>query len=147
MKRLAFLLGTWTASDTYERSAFAPDGGSGSGTYRIVLGPGGFSILMDYRYAGPHGESSGHQVMSWDAQRGHYVAYVVTSTTPSCIVVSGNWEGERLILSGEFEARGMKVSFKEVFSDITERAMVIRQYNSVDGGLSQLFGTTQFTKM
>src|SRR5262249_17703691 len=147
MKKLAFLLGTWKAIDTYEKSTFAPNGGSGSGTYKTVLGPGGFSLLTDYHYQGPQGESSGHEVITWDQKRKHYVGYAVTSTSPGCIVVSGNWEGANLILSGEFEVRGMKVSFKEVFSDITERTIVFRQYNSIDGGPSQLFGTTKFTKM
>lgn len=147
MKRLAFLLGHWKATDTYERSVFAPNGGSGSGSYKTVLGPGGFSLLTDYHYQGPQGESSGHQVISWDPKGRRYVGYAVTSAFPGCIAVNGNWEGANLILSGEFETRGMKVRFKEVFSDIMERSMLLRQYNSVDGGPSQLFGTTEFTRV
>jgi quercetin dioxygenase-like cupin family protein len=146
MKKLSFLLGTWQATDSYEKTPFAPNGGSGSGTYETTLGPGGASLLTDYRYQGPQGESSGHQVITWDPKRDQYMGYVVTSRSPGGIVVSGNWEGESLALSGAFEMRGMKVVFKQVFSDITGDSMLLRQFNRVEGGPSLLFGTTQFTK-
>lgn len=146
MEKLAFLVGTWNASDIYEKSRFAPNGGSGSGVYHTVPGPGGFSILTDHHYTCPQGESSGHQVLTWDPKQRHYVGYVVTSRSPGCITVTGNWEGPTLVLSGEFEANGMKVSFKEVFSDIAGTTMTLRQYNSIDGAPAQLFGTTKFTR-
>jgi uncharacterized protein DUF1579 len=146
MERLAFLVGTWNAIDTYEKSRFVPDGGSGSGVYQTVLGPGGFSILTDYRYTGPQGESSGHQVLTWDPKQQRYVGHVVTSRSPGCITVTGNWEGPNLVLAGEFEANGVQVRFKEVFSDIAGTTMMLRQYNSIDGAPAQLFGTTKFTR-
>jgi hypothetical protein len=37
-------------------------------------------------------------------------------------------------------------AFNEIFSDITDRTMILRQYNSIDGGPAQLFGTTLFTR-
>ncbi len=147
MKRLAFLLGTWKAADTYAKSTFAPNGGSGSGTYKTEWGPGRLSLLTDYHYRGPHGESTGHQVITWDPRQNTYVGYVVTSTSPGATLLSGNWEGTDLVLSGEFEFHGTKVGFKEVFSDITESSILLRQYNRIEEGPSQLFGTTRFTRM
>jgi Protein of unknown function (DUF1579) len=146
IENLAFLVGTWDANDTYEKSRFAPNGGTGSGVYRSVRGPGGFSILTDYHYTGPQGESSGHQILTWDPKQGHYVGYVVTSTSPGSITLTGNWEGVELVLNGEFEAHAMLVRFKEVFSEIAPATMMLRQYNSTDGAPAQLFGTTKFTK-
>jgi Protein of unknown function (DUF1579) len=146
MEKLAFLLGTWAASDTYERSPFTPNGGSGSGVYKTMLGPGGFSLLTDYRYQGPHGETSGHQVLTWDSRQGQYVGYIVTSASPGYILVTGNWEGPNLVLRGDFDSHGMKVRFREVFSDISAVTMMLRQYNSIDAAPAQLFGTTKFTK-
>jgi hypothetical protein len=146
IERLAFLIGTWNAADTYEKSSFAPNGGSGSGVYETIPGPGGFSLLTDYHYRGPHGESSGHQVLTWDSKEEQYMGYMVTSNSPASIVVAGNWDGPNLVLTGEFEPQGMKVRFKSVFSNIEERTMVLRQYNSVNGAPTQLFGTTQFTR-
>jgi hypothetical protein len=47
VQKLAFLMGTWAAEDKYERTPLNPNGGEGSGTYRTILGPGGFSLLTD----------------------------------------------------------------------------------------------------
>jgi creatinine amidohydrolase len=146
MERLTFLLGTWEAADKYEKTAFNPNGGEGSGVYTTVLGPGGFSVLTDYHYQAPHGESSGHQVLTWDPKQARYAGYTVASNFAGAVVVTGNWEGSTLVLSGEFEARGTKVAFKSIFSDIADRTMVLRQYNSIDGAPFQLFGTTHFTR-
>lgn len=146
MERLAFLAGTWIATDTYERTQFTPNGGTGSGEYKTVLGPGGFSLLTDYHYRSPQGESSGHQVITWSPGRSAYVGCVVTSTSTGLVFLSGNWEGENLVLSGEFKAHGLKVSFKLVYSEIAHRSMTVRQYNSIEGGPSQLFGTSKFKK-
>src|SRR5262245_48896621 len=77
MDRLAFLVGTWHAADKYEKTAFNPNGGEGSGSYQTIVGPGGFSVLTDYQYEAPHGRSSGHQVLAWDPKLGSYVGYVV----------------------------------------------------------------------
>lgn len=55
MAKVGFLIGSWNASDTYEKSRFAPNGGTGSGVYHTVPGPGGFSIVTDYHYTGSAG--------------------------------------------------------------------------------------------
>jgi Protein of unknown function (DUF1579) len=144
--RLAFLLGAWNAADTYEKSPFTPSGGSGIGIYKTVLGPGDFSVLTDYEYQGPRGGVSGHQVLAWDPQGGRYAGYGVTSSSPGVVVVSGDWESRDFVLVGNFEVGGKKVSFKEVFSDIQERSMTVRQYNSVEGGPVALYGTSKFTR-
>ena len=146
MEKLTFLIGTWKASDSYESSPFTPNGGSGSGVYKIVLGPGGFSLVTDYHYQGPHGHSSGHQLLTWDSQRALYRGYIVTSSGTGFTKLTGKWEGPNFVLSGEFEREGMKVAFREVFSDFREGTMTLRQYNSIDGGRAQLFGTTKFTR-
>jgi len=146
MDKIGFLIGTWAAADTYEKTPINPAGGRGSGLYKTILGPGGFSLITDYQYQGPHGASVGHQILTWDAKLGRYLGYLVTSAGPGCTVVSGNWEGPNLVLSGEFEVRGKKIAFRLVYSGITEHSMTFKQYNSIDGGPLELFGTTLFTK-
>ena len=127
------------------KERFAPNGGFGSGVYHTVAGPGGFSILTDYHYTGSQGESSGHQVPTWEPKQRHYVGYVVTSRSSGLTTVTGNWDGPNLVLFGEFEANRVKVSFKQMFSDIST-TMTLRQYNSIDRTQAQLFGTTEFTR-
>jgi hypothetical protein len=74
MEKLSFLLGVWEAADIYEKTAINPNGGEGSGSYKTIAGPGGFSVLTDYQYKAPHGESSGHQVLTWEQKLGSYGA-------------------------------------------------------------------------
>jgi Protein of unknown function (DUF1579) len=145
-KKLAFMMGTWRAADHYEKTPFIPNGGSGSGVYKTIPGPGRLSILTDYQYQGPQGESSGHQVLTWDVNEDRYVGYLVTSTSPGFTRVVGDWEGANFVLSGRFRWRGKNVEFKQLFSDINAETMTLRQYNALDGAPAHLFGTTNFTK-
>src|ERR1700687_4110975 len=41
MERLKFYLGEWDYTETYPKSAFAPNGGKNTGVYTSKLGPGG----------------------------------------------------------------------------------------------------------
>jgi uncharacterized protein DUF1579 len=146
MRKLGFLIGDWGASDKYEKTDLIPNGGEGSGTYKTVIGPGSLSLLTDYHYKGPHGESNGHQVLTWDPKEKQYAGYIFASSFPGCIVVSGNWEGSSLVLSGEYEVRGMKVNFEEIYSDISEQSIILKQFNSVKGEPPRLFGTTRLSR-
>lgn len=146
VERLAFLIGTWSATDFYERTPLTPDGGSGTGTYTHAWGPGRCSIVTDYRYRGPHGESIGHQILTWDSKAGCYAGSIVTSAKPGVIHVTGGWDEDNFVLRGEFDSRGMRVQFTEVFSEIAPAQMMVRQSNSVDGAPPHLFGTTKFTR-
>jgi hypothetical protein len=142
MEKLEFLLGTWRAADKYEKTPFNPNGGEGSGRYKTITGPGGFSLLTDYEYEAPHGQASGHHILAWDSKRDCYAGCTVTSSFPGCLAFTGNWDGPTFVLSGEFEARGMKIAFRQIFSDMSENGIILRQYNSLDGAPAQLFGTT-----
>jgi len=146
MDKLAFLIGTWSAADIYEKSPINPNGGQGSGLYKTISGPGGFSLLTDYQYTGPHGESIGHQILTWDPKAAAYIGYLVSSAGPGCTIVIGKFEGPNFVLTGEFDARGRKIAVRLIYSDITDRSMTFKQYNSVDRGPFALFGTTVFTR-
>jgi len=146
MQKVAFLIGTWVASDVYEKTPLTPDGGSGSGIYKTIPGPGGFSLLTDYQHEGPRGIASGHQVLTWDPEQRQYAGIIVTGTSAGYILVTGKWEGPNLVLSGKFETLRKKVVFREVFSGISAAKMMLQQYNSINGARPQLFGTTKFTR-
>ena len=68
MERLAFLVGTWNASDTYEKSKFAPNRGTGPV----------FTAAFRGWADSPRGESSGYQVLTLDPKQRHCVGYIVT---------------------------------------------------------------------
>lgn len=146
MEKLAFLLGTWTFTEKYEKSPLIPNGGEGSGMYKAVTGPGGFSILADFTSSGPDGDESGHGIYTWEPKENSYKAYFFGNKFAGSFVVTGQWEGGNLVLAGDFLMEGKKVSFKEVYSDITPRFLTIVESVSVDGGPYHLFAATKATK-
>src|SRR5260370_2226165 len=144
--KLSFLLGTWREFDIYEKSQFAPSGGTGTVVYKTVWGTGGCPLLTDFEYEGPQGKSTGHQLLTWHPGEERYAGCGVTSAFPGCIMITGNWEGLKLALFGEFEAAGRRVDFRQVFSDIEGRSMLMRQYNSIVGAPRRLYGASKCTR-
>jgi hypothetical protein len=121
MEKLAFMIGTWRAADHYEKTPSIPNGGSGSGVYKTIPGPGRLSILTDYQYQGPQGESSGHQVLTWDVNEDRYVGYLVTSTSPGFTQVVGDWEGANFVLSGRFQCAARMLNSSSYFPISTQK--------------------------
>ena len=59
MERLKFYLGEWDYTETYPKSAFAPNGGKNTGVYTSKLGPGGQSLINSFHSQGPIGDFEG----------------------------------------------------------------------------------------
>jgi len=121
-KLLDTLAGSWVITESYEPSEWAPKGGTGRGRETFRAGPGGLSMVEDYRSTTPAGEVSGMSVTWWDAKAGGYRAIWCDTTNPNgCVVMAklARWEGSRFVLGDEFERDGRKIAFQEVLSDIT----------------------------
>jgi len=146
MEKLKILLGHWTYTDTYGKSSFYPDGGVGTGVYDARLGPGGFSLILDFSEHSPTGEEIGHGILTWDPKENAYREYFAGNTFPGVYMTSGHWEGEKLVLSGEFEMGGAKMSFRDVYSDITAHSLTIQEFFQMPGKPVELMGTTKATK-
>src|SRR5207237_9401833 len=67
-RSIKMFAGTWTASQKIEPSEFMP-GGSGTGTDTVKAGPGGNSLLSDYRSKSAMGSFSGHGIIYWEPKR------------------------------------------------------------------------------
>jgi len=150
MRRLIdTLAGTWNISEVYEPSEWAPKGGTGRGQEVFRAGPGGLSLIEDYRSTTPTGELSGLSVTWWDGKAGGYRAIWCDSTNPGgCVVMSklATWEGDRFVLGDDFERNGKKVSFREVLSDITPTSFTQTIYQGESGGEPKRMVTIRATK-
>jgi len=78
MERLAFLVGTWNASDTYEKSKFAPNRGTGPVFTAAFRGWADSLSCPSITTQVRRGESSGYQVLTLDPKQRHCVGYIVT---------------------------------------------------------------------
>jgi hypothetical protein len=74
MERLKFYLGEWDYTETYPKSAFAPNGGKNTGVYTSKLGPGGQSLINSFHSQGPVGDFEGLLVMTWETLLVHVEA-------------------------------------------------------------------------
>ena len=73
MQRLARLLvGSWGTNEKHEPGRIALKGGLGKGSERVDLGPGGMSLISDYRAVDPSGAFAAHTIMWWDAKEKAY---------------------------------------------------------------------------
>lgn len=128
MQKLMFLLGTWALETTYEKTSFYPKGGDGSGSYQARLGPGGFSLLINFSsVSGPEGQITGHEVITWDPKVGTYKDYVFGSNFPGCFTRTGQWDGSDLVLTGDLASGKTKIALKTVYSGMSEQSFTITE--------------------
>jgi len=114
MERLKFYLGEWDYTETYPKSAFAPNGGKNTGVYTSKLGPGGNSLINTFHSQGPVGDFEGLLVMTWDPKEKAYKAYVFGNDFPGAVLETGQFEGDALAFSSEFSTGGATVKLRNV---------------------------------
>lgn len=147
MERLNYMIGAWNIVAKYEPSEESP-GGTGRGREVIRRGPGGLSLISDFRATGPMGKFSGHGIILWDPAEQVYKVFWVDSLMPGVLLTSrGRWEGNDLVfVSDEYVAMGRKLKMKQVMTDITPTSGTNLSYISADGGPMKLAMTLKYAK-
>jgi hypothetical protein len=147
MERQAKLLvGTWKVAQKFEASEMGPASES-TGVDTMKLGPGGLSIVSDYRSeGGAMGSFSGHGVTTWDEHEKVFKVFWVDSMTPGAMAMTGRWEGDSLVYTGEFTQMGKKYTMKQVMTDITPTSSTSTFDLSEEGGPMKRVMTFKYTK-
>ena len=143
------VVGTWSVAEKHEPSPWAPKGATGKGTTVFKNGPGGLSLVQDYKSSSSVGSFAGHGVMWWDAQAGGYKGIWCDSMTPAgCTVNKGitKWEGNNLVGSDEMDMMGQKVAVKEMWTDITPDSFTFRMEGGPPGGDMKPVMTIKYTR-
>jgi hypothetical protein len=115
----------WQVEETYVQSAMMPNGGTGRGTDMVRLGPGGLSVINDYRSQGAGGNFSGHGVISWNPEKGQFEGIWVDNTRPGASMPTGKWDGENLVLTSMQDVMGQKMLLRETYKDITPESFTV----------------------
>jgi hypothetical protein len=146
MQKLNFMLGNWTTAEKFEPNDFAPKGGAAKGEAQIHEGPGGLSLIENYRSRnGPFGPFRGHAIVWWDGKTGVYKSFWCDSMMACQNSFGvGKWEGDKLIFSGESEYQGKKISMRSTFSDIKPDSFTWTEETSTDGGPMKPSMTIQY---
>ena len=140
MHRLARLLvGIWSTNEKHEPGRIAPNGGLGRGSERVDLGPGGMSLIADYRSVDPSGKFAAHTVMWWDAKEQAYRSLeCINRSADSCGMGLWRWEGIELVSHEE--------GLTEVFTEFTATSHTFYMDASTDGGPMKRVMTIKYTK-
>lgn len=134
MQRLSKLyVGTWTYTETYPKSAFAPNGGVNTGVYTSELGPGGNSVINHFHSKGSVGEFDGMIVMTWDPKESAYKGYVFGDSFPAAVVQTGKWENDQLVYRSDFSAGGTTFHLRNATKFLADGKLVSEEFSSVNG--------------
>jgi Protein of unknown function (DUF1579) len=115
------LEGSWAITEELAPDSSSPKGKTGAGTIIFRPGPGGYSVIEEYRSKQGNDEITGLGTFWWDEAAEGYRTIWCDSTNPGgCIDFknAARWEGSNLVLQEDYESNGKKFTFKEVFSDI-----------------------------
>jgi hypothetical protein len=134
MEKLKFLVGTWDLKGGYEKSPMFPDGGAQTGWYTAQLGPGGFSVIADFKLEGPLGKEVGHEILTWDPKQNSYSAITVGNAFPGANIGISKWEGANFVTVHDFEFGGMNLHLRSVISKIQEKSLHMEEFSQSGEG-------------
>ncbi len=133
MVKLKGMVGAWNVAETIETSPMGP-GGKGHGVSHVTLGPGGLSILIDYRSNAGHMKGyKGHGVVAWDAGAKTYKQAWTDNMAPMIMVSTGTWEGDKLIMNSEGTLMGKPFKGHDTMTGVGTDTMTLVSEMSLDG--------------
>jgi hypothetical protein len=149
-KLLSTFSGTWAITYTIEPSDRLPNGGTGQGREVFRPGPGGASMIEEFRAREGTRDVSGLGLAWWDETAQGYKAVWCDNDNPGgCGVMSdlAHFEGADFVLTDEFEMAGKKMRLKEVFSNITSMSFTQTLYQGEAGAELKKMMTVKATKL
>lgn len=139
--------GNWTTAEKHEASPFMPAGGStGMGVLRP--GPGGMSLVLDYKSKGDMGPFAGHGVTWWNASQKAFTGLWCDSMGPACVVGgSGKWDGDSVVFNQTMDdGGGHKMSMRSTYTDITPNSFTYKMAVGPEGGELKPWMTIKYTR-
>jgi hypothetical protein len=146
MQKLSKMVaGTWSTTEKYEPSPWAPKGATAKGKAVFKNGPGGLSVIQDYKSSSGKGSFTGHGVRWWNAKAGGYKGVWCDSAGCDSEGVA-KWEGSNLVETDESEMMGQKMAMKMTWSDITPNSFTVAIDGGPPGGEMKHMMTIKYTR-
>jgi len=149
-KLLRTLGGTWSITYTREATEQLPKGGTGAGREVFRPGPGGASLVEEFRAREGTRDVSGLGLAWWDeSAQGFRAVWCADDNPAGCGMMSGlaHFDGADFVLTDEFEMMGKKMAFREIFSNITTMSFTQTLYQGEAGGELRKIMTVKATKL
>ena len=135
MEKVLTTVGTWSATVKNEPSQWSPKGSTDKGSMVVSKGPGGLSVIQDFRSKGAMGEYRGHGIIYWDTVANQQSS-VWCDNISGCAVGMAKMEGENKWTSemnNVFQGKKMKLVSHGTIAD-EGNSMHEEFSQSVDGG-------------
>ena len=149
-KLVRALEGRWSIKEKLAPDATSPKGTTGDGRIIWRPGPGGFSLVEEYRSRQGQREVNGLGLFWWDEAAQGYRTIWCDSTNPGgCINFKNavHWKGPQLELVEDYEVKSKRFTFREVFSDITSATFTQTLYGGESGKELKVDQIIQATKL
>jgi hypothetical protein len=140
-------LGNWSSSEEFAPVPNFPKARRGTGTDLMRSGPGGLSVVSEYRSQNPAGKFYGLGVYTWDEKNQSYTLYWIDNVSPDPKMFSGKWEGAQLIFTLETTLDDKATYIKQTYSDFTPWSFSFTQEASIEGGPLARQATVHFRRM
>src|SRR5262249_15974182 len=101
-------------------------------------GPGGNSLLNSFHSRGPAGESEGMLIFTWDAEAKGYKAFILAGDFAGALLENGQFDGDKLTLTGELPAGARKMKIRNVTSKPAPDSLVSEEYVAAPDGAERL---------
>jgi hypothetical protein len=139
-KLTKWMVGTWQTDENFAPAPEfgMPNGGKGKGISTVKLGPGGFSLIDDYKSRNVMGRFAGHGVTYWDPAEKVYKSFWIDSMSGKGETQSGKWEGNDLVFLGESDMGGKKVQTLGKMTNITPTSYTFKLSNSATGEMKEM---------
>ena len=143
------MLGTWSIHVQYAPTEEFPKGDVGVGEEKWYPGPGGLSLVEEYREKNSKGEIVGLGVVWWDERvKGCRVLWCENTNPSGCEMLKGlaKWKGQQFVLDVDEQVGGKRNRFEEVFSDITLHSFKQTLSTNESGSYLKPFAAISATK-
>ena len=149
MKKLISQLGGNFTSTMKSEPMFGMPASTSTGPAKLYAGPGGLSLVETVNSVDEHGgKFSGHWLFWWDAKAKGYKGVWCDNGTPSGCMDSGtgNWDGDKLVVTGDMDMMGKTFKTKSTYSNFTADGYTFVMEASEGSGPMQKMFTVEYKR-
>lgn len=116
-KLVMALAGRWTITEKLEPTPRRPNGETASGEERWYALGGGMPLIEEYHSKSADGDAYDSAAIWWNATTHKYQGiWCAAFNEPGCTAFDVKWEANQIMMDGEFQQSGERLSWHEVFT-------------------------------
>lgn len=143
---LAFMLGTWRVAEIHDAGPMGK-GGRGLGEMVARAGPGGTSLVIDYRsLEGPVIGFSMLEIFTFEREKNRFQQAYVTSWSKGLVVVVGERLDSGFVFERKIDRNGRVFHSRGTIQEISKASFVMESHMAPAGGDSTRTMRLEFSR-